>query len=263
MARSRNVSFYGPSQAPLGGNKIQRDYASDPRNQMFRNLMQQGVGSVQSPMEGMLKALNMGVGGYFAGQAEREMLDREDRRDAGMAEALGAMSTKPWINPDTGTAEIEREVPSVGAAQLQPSLTLMEDEVKTTPSAEMVPTGPAGGYEGAMTVLDRLQNPDLSGFKTQLALQKYQQEDTARREEVARLQGITDQKDMYKFQQNNKSYPPTKQAAPKTIKTAEGVYILNPDGTRGTRLGGAKADTEIIMGGAKTLDLLSLKKVIK
>ena len=37
---------------------------------------------------------------------------------------------------------------------------------------------------------------------------------------------------------------------PKTIKTGEGVFILNSDGTLGKRLGSSKADTEIIMGGS-------------
>ena len=49
--------------------------------------------------------------------------------------------------------------------------------------------------------------------------------------------------DLYKYQQDNKA------GAPKTVKTAEGVYILNPDGSLGTRLGGAKAETEINLGG--------------
>lgn len=41
---------------------------------------------------------------------------------------------------------------------------------------------------------------------------------------------------------------------PKTIKTAEGVFLQNPDGTLGQRLGGAKAETEIIMGGELSKD---------
>jgi hypothetical protein len=76
---NRNVSFYGNLNQPLGGSSIQRDYAIDPRRQMAQNLMQQGSSTapVQSPLEGLARALTAGVGGYFGGEANREMRDRE------------------------------------------------------------------------------------------------------------------------------------------------------------------------------------------
>jgi hypothetical protein len=42
-----------------------------------------------------------------------------------------------------------------------------------------------------------------------------------------------------------------KYRSPKTIKTGEGVFILNSDGSLGKKLGSAKAETEIVIGGGK------------
>ena len=85
---AKQISFYGNSPGPLGG---MRRESSDPRNQMFRALMQKGVGNVQSPTEGLLKALTQGVGGYFAGQAAGESDDREAAQADSMMKMLSGM----------------------------------------------------------------------------------------------------------------------------------------------------------------------------
>jgi hypothetical protein len=73
MPRTRNVSFYGPGQGPLGGDALRRDYQSDPRRRMEQQLMAQGSSTapVQSPWEGITRALSGVAGGYFAGLSRR------------------------------------------------------------------------------------------------------------------------------------------------------------------------------------------------
>jgi hypothetical protein len=197
----KNVSFYG--QGPL--NAIQAESARDPRNQMFQALMQKGVGNVQSPMEGLTKALTQGVGGYFAGKEAGEMDDRKAKYGEDMATVLSAMNAKPWINPDTGTAEVPKYVPQMASALGSMNLGIDDGSGGSeAPQVDMVPTAPAGGYEGAMYALSKINNPDLAGMGQQLAMQKYQQEYDARQAELARQNA----RDDYLYQQQNKSYPP-------------------------------------------------------
>jgi hypothetical protein len=87
---NRNVSFYGSMNKALGGDPIQRDYAQDPRRLMAQQLMQQGSSTapVQSPLEGLTRALSGVAGGYFGGQAQRDMQEREQAKGDAMAQAL-------------------------------------------------------------------------------------------------------------------------------------------------------------------------------
>lgn len=94
--------------------------------------------------------------------------------------------------------------------------------------------GQAGGLAGAQAALQGLGGNEYAAEMGQnLQMQKFMQDEAL--------------KNFAQQMQIKKAFETP--SAPKTIKTSEGVFILNPDGTLGNRLGGAKADTEIIMGG--------------
>ena len=151
------VSFYGKGQGVLGGNPIRRDY--DSRLQMADQLMRQGASPapVQSPLEGLARALTAGVGGYFGGEAEREMKGREAQYGQDMATVMAGGAAKPWINPDTGQEQ-----------------------------------GTAGGYEGMASALSKIDNPDMAGFGQQISMAQMQQEQAARQAEIARQNALAD-----------------------------------------------------------------------
>lgn len=87
------AKLYGGGGMALGGTPIQRDYMLDPRRALMLELMKTGTSTapVQSPMEGLARALTAGLGGYFGHQARQEMQGREESRRKTMAEALGAL----------------------------------------------------------------------------------------------------------------------------------------------------------------------------
>jgi hypothetical protein len=97
------VSFYGASQGPIGG-RGRSDYALDPRRLMALELMKNGSSTapVQSPLEGLAKALQAGVGGYFAREARTDQDNRDAAQSGAMAKVLAGGSAQPWTNPDTG-----------------------------------------------------------------------------------------------------------------------------------------------------------------
>jgi hypothetical protein len=214
------VSFYGPSQGVL--TPARRAYQDDPRRLMAQQLIQQGSSTapVQSPLEGIARALTAGVGGYFGGQAKREMMEREAAQSEAMMKALGGAQAK----------EFERPSPDfVGPMQ-----------------------GSPGGMQGVIEAGMATGNKDILPFLQQAQMQQMAQEQAAQQAEIAQRQG----RENFLFEQAN-TYREGK--PPKTVKTAEGVFILNPDGSLGTRLGGAKAETEINLGGELSKDFRPVK----
>lgn len=210
---NRNVSFYGPSGPALGGGQIRRDYIEDPRRAMAQQFMQQGSSTapVQSPLEGITRALTAGVGGYFGNQAREEMQGRETALNEDMMRVLAGGQQQP--------------IPMPQGVQGPPAMS-------------------PGGYEGMQQALGVIDNPVLAPFAQQLSMQQIQQEQAAQAAELSRKQGLEDYETQLELKQKYAS-----PAAVKTVKTAEGVFVLNPDGTLGNRLGGAKADTQITIGG--------------
>ena len=98
-------------------------------------------------------------------------------------------------------------------------------------------------YSGAM---DAARKRNLGGLQTAAALGSLQDAETARATAKAEAEAITKARLDPKYK--DISGLPTKAFiaaiaernkyhAPKTVKTADGVYVLNPDGTKGQRLG--------------------------
>jgi len=112
MARTRNVSFYGPGQGPLGGGALRRDYQSDPRRLMEQRLLQTGSSTapVQSPWEGITRALQGVAGGFFAGDARRRWEAKEAAAAKEVDAILAGWFGKPYSPPaidDPGGGDYE------------------------------------------------------------------------------------------------------------------------------------------------------------
>lgn len=153
----KQASFYGGGMGALGASPIQRDYMLDPRRQLMIELMKSGTSTapVQSPLEGMSRALTAGLGGYFGGAARQEMQDREARLGQDMATVLAGGQKKPWVNPGA--------IPDFAEAPLPPNA------LPASPVGQPS-TAPAGGIPGMLAAGQNVQNPDLMPFMQQLAL---------------------------------------------------------------------------------------------
>ena len=150
---ARNIQFYGGMGNALGGNSIQRDYTMDPRRRMAEQLMAQGSSTapVQSPLEGITRALTAGVGGYFGNQARQDMQGRETALNEDMMGALGAMQG-PELTAGPGTP----------------------------PAAKYQGNVPVGGIQGGIDYARGTDNPDMAGFVQQMTMQQAMEQRDAR-----------------------------------------------------------------------------------
>jgi hypothetical protein len=152
----KNVSFYG--QGPL--NQIQRDYA--PSMQMAQQLMANGSNTapVQSPLEGIARALQGGLGGYTNYATMKAMGDRQTAANDAMIKALSGAKAK----------EFDRPTPDfVGPMQ-----------------------GSPGGLQGVIDAGLRTGNQDIMLFLQNAQMMKMQQDQAAQQAEIDRRQGIAD-----------------------------------------------------------------------
>ena len=167
---ARNVQFYGSMNKALGGDPIQRDYAQDPRRLMAQQLMQQGSSTapVQSPLEGLTRALSGVAGGYFGGQAQRDMQEREQALSSDISTAMEAAT--PRVVPATPATYSQS-----GIGDFEPS----------TPE-----TTTKGGFAGIVDALRPMDNPDLDPFRQRALMGAMQQQQTLEAAELARTQAI-------------------------------------------------------------------------
>jgi hypothetical protein len=232
----RNVSFYGKSAAPLYGRQIERDYQTDPRRLMAESILQKGVGPVQSPTEGMLKALQQGVAGYFAGQARRDKESREERASQGLLAALQGGQARPWVNPGAeadfappGTVAtargpggmVEGLAPVAGGSKYQQP---PAGALPASPVGEES-TAPAGGYEGIMAALLAQNNPDLAPFAQQLAMGQMEQQAAQRQAEIARAQALADREAEFELKKELKAAPGAENSP--TGRPASAIQLSN------------------------------------
>ena len=159
MARNKQVSFYGQGQQ-LGGNTLRRDYQSDPRRMMEQHLMAQGgkMSPVQSPMEGIARALSGAAGGYFAGQGRRDLAAKEAAQSEEMKRIFAGLQGTPKPPPaQVSGADYEGEGYE-GFDGFNPTTT----------------TG--GGIPGALAAGQGATSPGAQGLMQQLMIQQYQRE---------------------------------------------------------------------------------------
>ena len=159
----------------------------------------------------------MGLAGWMMGQ------DARDSRAASEGMMRG-MSAKPWVNPDTGSATIAREM---GAGESGPS--------------QMVPTGPAGGIDGAMAAMGNMPDNEYASRNLQgLLMQRMQEQNATNKRDEARdynaglLSAKLAREDRIRketFEQAERMKGIPQPAAPKPTKAADG-FLYNNDGTR-------------------------------
>ncbi len=223
MAKSKKVSFYGPMQAALGGDTIQRDYANDPRRRIAEMLMSQGSSTapVQSPLEGITRALQGGLGGYFSGKARQDMQGREAKYSEDMAKVLAGGQAKPWVDPETGVTSGQ----------------------------------PAGGIAGMLAASQGINNPDIIPTMQQLQMQQMAQQQMAQQAELARAQGLEDYKSKLEMKQQiggDAKYGNTVIWG----RDAQGNPVaLQPSSAGGIRQAKTPEGVTLERGGVKTVDL--------
>ena len=218
---ARNVQFYGSMNKALGGDPIQRDYAQDPRRLMAQQLMQQGSSTapVQSPLEGLTRALSGVAGGYFGGQAQRDMQEREQALSSDISTAMEAAT--PRVVPATPATYSQS-----GIGDFEPST----PETKTK-----------GGFAGIVDALRPMDNPDLSNFRQQALMGEMQQRQAAEQAALARVQKREDLENELKLKQK---YPSSATGRPtSTIQDSRELTILQDNVTNATTAAG-KADAK-------------------
>lgn len=163
------VSFYGQSQGPL--TPARRDYMADPRRMMAEQLIQQGSSTapVQSPLEGIARALQAGVGGYFGGQAKREMMDRETQLNSVMSKALAGTPAVPanTFAGSSGPGGMNDVQIPVAAQAAKPAT-----------------------YQSMMDVLSKSGNTDATPFMNQIAMAQAAQQQAMEQADLARKQDL-------------------------------------------------------------------------
>ena len=159
----KNVSFYGQGQrAPLGGGQIQSAYQDDPRRQIAQNLMQSGSSTapVQSVTEGIARALSGAAGGYFAGEARRDLKEKEAAYSGNIAAMTQAL---------VGGQPVTRPTPGFVGPMGQTK----------------------GGIQAALATLP--QGAEYDSVRNQLGMQMYNDKRTTAAAQAARKQQLDDE----------------------------------------------------------------------
>lgn len=162
---------------------------------------------------GVGNMLSQALAGYMQGMEEKQ--DRLDQAEASKA-MLDGMKGRPEVQNAPG--------PNMGG-----------DAGYTIP-------GKAGGYDGALSALGGLQNNPYAGRLAQDLLTQKMALDEARRKPIQISEGET----LFDPMSGKPIFSsPAKPKDPKTVNTAEGVFVLNHDGSLGKRLGSAPAQLQI------------------
>jgi hypothetical protein len=161
MSQSSLRGGFGPLSV------MQRDPRLASRYRFADALSQQGSSTapVSSPLEGLARALQGGLGGYFAGQAETEAQDRSSAASRLMGEALAKYGTDPegalrmlGDNPDT--ADVASQIGLARALQkpADDTFTLAPGQrrvradgtvIAEAPAQAPTPTGNVAAYQFA------------------------------------------------------------------------------------------------------------------
>lgn len=134
---------------PSGGimpPSIRQDYLTDPRALMAQQMIQAGSSTapVQSPLEGLARMLQGGIGGYQAGQVRDEYRKQGDDYRTGMAQAL---------NGSTSYADAAAKLQATGNPYLQEmasQLSMKDMESRAKRADELLGKGLMTGPNGSV-----------------------------------------------------------------------------------------------------------------
>lgn len=220
--------FGAPMQNP-----VLAQQAQDPRQLLAQSLIAGGANArpVNSPVEGIARLASALGGALIARNVGKEYKQRSEGYNQTLAQALQA--SQPWRAPDDITNEAGTEV--------------------VVPRGQNAPG--TGGMDAMVAALRG--NPDTAPMAFQMQFDQF-----------GRQQKMDDEKSLigYRLGEEAKNRPGVvlgegsmlvnpatgaqiAQGAPKTreaktIETAEGVFILNPDGSKGARLGASPRTIE-------------------
>jgi hypothetical protein len=176
MPRTRNVSFYGPGQGPLGGDALRRDYQSDPRRRMEQQLMAQGSSTapVQSPWEGITRALSGVAGGYFAGLSRRGW----EAKEAAAAKEVNAIlaALEPQLIPTPAP------IPDLGGGDYE-AANFVDG---------LYPPTHTGGVKAAIAVGKNMTSQRARALTQTLMINQEQQRQATEQAELSRRQTLID-----------------------------------------------------------------------
>jgi len=219
------------------------DYESNMR--MAEALMAQGgsTAPVASPLAALARVVQGGVGGFMRDREQRRDRDRQKEYSTALAQALQA--GEPWRNPDTSA------MPSMNAME-------RDDTMGGGGGRRYLEPGEvAEGTGGQRAMIAALMGNDMTApLGTQMqfqALQSQQEQERALALERAKQAGKAPATESFYDQRGRKykaTWNPLTQSwdpvggseapAPRNVQTVElgdGVYVLNPDGSRGVKLG--------------------------
>lgn len=207
----------------MGRMFIQQNPQTTAQMRLAQGLLKKGTDSspVQHPFQGLARIVQALAGKSILD--ETSATDKADRSAANEALMRG-LGAKPWQNPDAGPVMNENGVPYAPGQE---------------PADAAV-----GGTAGASYALGQMpENYYAQQAAPGIALQGAQAQAAASQREAERAAQFENQKALQENAARLKPGP-----APKTIKTAEGVFLQNPDGTLGERLGSPPAGLSVNMG---------------
>jgi hypothetical protein len=198
---------------------------------------------VTTHTQGLANMLRSGLAGYMRGQDAGDQRSAQQAMTNVMTQASGAHPSGKTVPTRqrlaTALAGMQDNPYAADAASRMAFGQLDRDEAATDLTAQRA-------FDAGLLTDKRNYERGLVTDKNTLAAQLAA---------TKRQQGVEDATTAFERDVLLRQMPKWEKTSPvKTVKTGEGMFILTPNGTLGNRLGSAKADTEIIIGGKLSKD---------
>ena len=204
----------------------------DPREQLARMLAETSASkSVSTPLGALDKALGMGAAGFMNGQIQADDMAREESKRDTLARALQAGAGTPAATGPGDENMLGTDIPAIAGDRDKMAAILAGNP----DTADMGLTMTMGNMDRQQDRADKRSWYDMTRGDTLADTESLRAYGDARdernfgqQERMARLNAD--------LQAGNRT--------PQTITTAEGIFTLNRDGTRGNRLGASATAQE-------------------